>query len=649
MISLDGTWLFYPGELAEDFPATSGELLKVPEIWNTHIRKSTGRPMGADGFGTYILELRVPPDSPPLGLKIPALGAAYRLYINGKWEADGGVVGMTAAEEVPQYRPRILPLEPGQSSYRLALQVSNHHHVEGGLWYSVKVGNLEVLEAEDRRAAWRDFFLLGSLVIMGFYHLGLFGFLRKDFSPLFFGVLCLILSLRIPLYGEYMILQFLPDLSFEIHQKLGFLTFYLAPSLFFHFIRALYPLEMPKVFPPILDGITALFILTVAVFPYKIYGVLLPGFQMAAVAAGVVILVVLSRALGRRRIGSALFLGGFLILFGAMINDILYANLLVQTGHLFPWGLLTFIFVQSMVLTRKFADAFHAVDALNTSFKRFVPMEFLERLERSSITEVQLGDHTEARMAVLFSDIRSFTELSERMTPEENFRFINEFLERMGPQIRRHGGFVDKYLGDGIMALFPGGGEAAVKAALDMITALGEYNRRRKAAGKPPVRIGIGLHRGLLMMGTIGERERMDSTVIADAVNLSSRLEALTKVYQCDLIATLEVLSDLPETYAPAHRSLGTVSIQGKGLPLPVFEIFEGDPPEVKEGKLATRDEFHRAMEALADQNIPRAVAILSAIHHRCPEDGVTAALIHQLQGSAPLEGAGSKVKLFTP
>ncbi len=104
----------------------------------------------------------------------------------------------------------------------------------------------------------------------------------------------------------------------------------------------------------------------------------------------------------------------------------------------------------------------------NASFSRFVPREFLRFLNREEIVNVELGDNVQCEMTILFSDIRSFTSISEKMSPQETFTFLNGLLERLCPLIRKHGGFIDKYLGDGIMALFPGSPDVALDAAIEM-------------------------------------------------------------------------------------------------------------------------------------------------------------------------------------
>jgi class 3 adenylate cyclase len=208
----------------------------------------------------------------------------------------------------------------------------------------------------------------------------------------------------------------------------------------------------------------------------------------------------------------------------------------------------------------------------NLSIERFVPLAFLDRIGKPSIVHVELGDNTRKEMTILFSDIRNFTTLSEAMTPDENFDFINHYLENMGPVIRAHNGFIDKYIGDAIMALFDDPDDA-VRASLTMIETLERYNEGRRLQGSDPVGIGIGLNTGSLMLGTIGEQHRMDGTVISDAVNLASRIESLTKTYKVGILIsqfTRERLAD-PEAYD--IRLVDTVTVKGKTHPVSLYEV----------------------------------------------------------------------------
>lgn len=228
--------------------------------------------------------------------------------------------------------------------------------------------------------------------------------------------------------------------------------------------------------------------------------------------------------------------------------------------------------------------------------KRFVPQQFISFLEKKSIVDVQLGDQVEQEMTVLFSDIRDFTTISEQMTPAENFAFINEYLGYMEPLIQQHGGFIDKYIGDAIMALFPHSADDAVKGAIAMLNELQKYNSYREKKNLLPLRIGIGLHTGKLMLGTVGGFERMDGTAIGDAVNLSSRVESLTKTYGVSLLITDKTWKSLKNPLAYDLRFVEKVRAKGKTKSVDLFEVFSADPPELRRLKIATKKKYQKAV-----------------------------------------------------
>ena len=210
---------------------------------------------------------------------------------------------------------------------------------------------------------------------------------------------------------------------------------------------------------------------------------------------------------------------------------------------------------------------------LNAAMARFVPREFLEFLQKGNFAEVELGDQVQREMTILFSDIWDFTPRSEQLSPAATFAFLNDYLGRVSPLIRQQRGFIDKYLGDGLMALFPGTAEDAVRAALAMHRETARYNVALAERGLPPLRIGVGIHTGSLMLGVLGEAERLQGTVIADAVNLAGRLEELTRTYQAATIISEQTLQRLPDPAAYRTRLLDRVRVKGKYEEIAIYEV----------------------------------------------------------------------------
>ncbi|MBX7099504.1 MAG: hypothetical protein K1X89_17445 [Myxococcaceae bacterium] len=210
------------------------------------------------------------------------------------------------------------------------------------------------------------------------------------------------------------------------------------------------------------------------------------------------------------------------------------------------------------------------ISALHAAGQRFVPFEFLALLGKKELPEVRQGDRIQREMTVLFADVRDFTTLTEKSSPEETMALVNEYLGALEPAIRRHQGFIDKYIGDAVMALFEAP-SAAVNAALDGLEALQAVNTRRAERGAPPIRIGVGIHAGPLVLGTVGSGERLSCTVLGDTVNLASRVEGLTKQYGEPVLVTAAVARTLEPTLVT--RAVDRVVVKGKTESVEVLAV----------------------------------------------------------------------------
>ncbi|NEP79800.1 MAG: response regulator, partial [Okeania sp. SIO3B3] len=234
---------------------------------------------------------------------------------------------------------------------------------------------------------------------------------------------------------------------------------------------------------------------------------------------------------------------------------------------------------------------------ITNSYERFVPQEYVKLLSKENILDVKLGDRVSTEMAIFFSDIRSFTTLSENMTPQETFAFINGYLQQVCPEIRDRNGLIIKFMGDGIMAVFPEGADDAVQAAIGKLQKLQEYNQTQQAEGFPPIKVGIGIHLGFMMVGIVGEPNRMSGDAISDNVNLTARLEGLTKYYGVSLLISESVFKGLknPEKYQ--IRFLDRASVKGRHKAIDVYEVIDGEIDFVRDLKLKTQADFALGLE----------------------------------------------------
>jgi len=287
-------------------------------------------------------------------------------------------------------------------------------------------------------------------------------------------------------------------------------------------------------------------------------------------------------------------------------------------------------------MTHKLKNYISHISAMNAANARFVPRQFLEFLGKENLTDIELGDQVQKEMSVLFSDIRSFTELSEGMTPKENFDFINHYLGYMEPVIGANNGFIDKYIGDAIMALFGDSVEDAIDAAIDMRRALTEFNNDRLSEGHQPVDCGIGIHTGNLMLGIVGGEGRMDGTVISDAVNLASRLEGLTKVYKTSVIISEDTLLKIKDPARYKYRFLDVAKVKGKHEATYLYEIIDGESAPIRKLKLETLELYNQGIELFKNKHYTRSAAAFDKVlmanpddaaarlyYKRCNEDGL--------------------------
>jgi two-component system, sensor histidine kinase ChiS len=269
---------------------------------------------------------------------------------------------------------------------------------------------------------------------------------------------------------------------------------------------------------------------------------------------------------------------------------------------------------------------------INTVYSRFVPTEFLESLGIDNIAELKLGDQVQKEMTILFVDIRAFTQLSERMTPQENFKFINSYLSRISPFIQKNNGFVDKYIGDAIMALFPQSPEDAVNTALEMLGHIEVYNGHRSKCSYPPIRIGIGIHTGNLIMGIIGDGTRMQGTVISDAVNLASRVQDVTKFYGANIVISQDTFVKLENPTSYNFRFLGKVKVKGKMQIVSLFEIFDGDPEPLKTAKAQTKTDFEEAILIFSKREFAQARDLFRSVVNESPDDQAAAIFLDRCE-----------------
>lgn len=257
------------------------------------------------------------------------------------------------------------------------------------------------------------------------------------------------------------------------------------------------------------------------------------------------------------------------------------------------------------------------------SYRRFVPTEFISLLGKESVPDLKLGDQKELDITVMFTDIRNFTSLSEGLSPKDNFDFINDYLSRIVPIIKSHGGFIDKFIGDSVMALFNDDPIKAVLASIEIQDELRRYSAVRLEKGLPALEVGTGIHQGKLMLGVIGEKTRIESTVISDAVNIASRLEGLTKTYGTSTIISESALDVSNFRHQIEVRPLSRVKVKGRENDIRIYEIMAATDEVDFKNRIASRDRLTKALSLYEQGDVKEALILLQGLIVEYPDDGV--------------------------
>jgi class 3 adenylate cyclase/CheY-like chemotaxis protein len=212
------------------------------------------------------------------------------------------------------------------------------------------------------------------------------------------------------------------------------------------------------------------------------------------------------------------------------------------------------------------------------AFARYVPADVMDQIIHESKKQVIMSENR--KVAVLFSDIRDFTSLSENLDAQSVVDFLNAYFTKMGSEITTEGGHIDKFIGDAIMAVFGAFGnienapENAIRAAVKMLAALEAMNNSGELIPGKKIASGVGINYGECILGNIGFQDKMDYTIIGDTVNLASRIESLTKLYRCPLIVSEFIYEATKDKFL--YRKIDNVRVKGKEKPVGIYAVYSG-------------------------------------------------------------------------
>lgn len=368
-INLNGEWGFYWEALYEtknfeESPTPISGYIQVPSAWNGF--KIDEREIGGEGYATYRLKVLLNGCPPPLALKINTISTAADIYINGQLLQSIGKVGTEKNNMQAAFAPTIISLPEVHDELDILLHVSNFFHRKGGIWDKIQVGNEKSIRQQRYKALSLEFFLVGSILIMALYHLFLFALRKKERYALYFGAFSLLVVIRVFFTGEYAVNIF-ADVSWSAIISMEYLSFYAGVPFFAAFFYSMFPTITPKNMVYLNCIIGGGFSLAVIVLSPELFTHTAVPYEIITLLFSLYGLFLLGIAIKKQLSGSLPFLLGFMAIFAAMLNDILFANEIINTGYYLPLGLFGFILAQTFLLSQRVSSTFNTFENINAN------------------------------------------------------------------------------------------------------------------------------------------------------------------------------------------------------------------------------------------------------------------------------------------
>ncbi|MCG8391148.1 MAG: sensor histidine kinase [Cytophagales bacterium] len=365
-VDLQTQWQFYYGAFltAGEMQVLTGKVyFDMPSTWAGN--NWAGEIMPGYGHATYYLRVQLDPAMSELAMKVPPMGTASRLIVNGEFIGEVGTVGDSEHSSIPKYRDVIYHLPHHEGTIDIVFHISNFHYRKGGLWQIPVLGTVEAIYKDKTAKYQLEFIVFGTILFMGLYHLGLY--LYQFRSPLIvtFGLICFIMALRAASVGQYVLTDIFPNIPWGLLVKIEFISYFMVVALMAIFIRELFKDHLPMIATWIIAGtFIGASLFTIAV-PIWISSHLIPFIQWATILSAVYIFYVLFKAALEKNREAVIFMVGIFILTTTLINDMLFYNNLITTGSYFAIGLGLYFFTHAMILARRFSYAFLEVKRLS--------------------------------------------------------------------------------------------------------------------------------------------------------------------------------------------------------------------------------------------------------------------------------------------
>lgn len=367
LVYLLGEWFYYPKLIV--FPKdvslidSIGEqkFFKVPGVWSVSFFEKGF--LAGDGFATFRLHLKHGLKGQALSFRIPEMETAYLMYVDEKLISRNGFVSPDEINALPEYKPKIVDFVPDRDESEVILQISNYHHRKGGPGQVISVGRSNALHAKYEKEILMDMLLVGSIFFMAVYHTFLFFNRKKDPYTFWFALACLLICLRVFVTGNKYLINIFPNLPWELHLKMSYLTFFLIPPVFCRYMYLTFPSFFPRLAYKFIFYVglwVSAFVLLTNSSIYTYFMIPYQIFTLSSACLGIYVVVISIR---EKQPGARLFLLSFTVFIATVVNDILVTNLYITSSLLSHYGIFMMFIFQSISIARSFSRGFQQAEA----------------------------------------------------------------------------------------------------------------------------------------------------------------------------------------------------------------------------------------------------------------------------------------------
>ena len=557
-VSINTKWDFYWEKFVSptDMQTVPDAVVEVPLAWNKYDLSDEIKAITKKGKGSGTYRIKLTNLNPETEYAFPVFKFCYtaftvlcgeqEIFSSGEPDVDWK---KTKAE---QFYDKAVFTSDENGTALITVYASNNFYRKGGIRGIFWLSELKVFDSLHNKELCSYGIFSGILFIMILYCLALALF-RKEKTSLYLGILIFGIFTRVITSVCPLIKTFIPAIPFSMMVRIEYFALFLTPAgqiLYFDSLNK-------KIFHHIpvknLAAPSLLFLVLDLCLPVSIANRLVPVMQVYMfLIIGISIVLFFIRIIKDKDFISIMAIVSLIIIAIGVINDILVINQKSFFGDVDLLGLsfVVYAFIQIVILAyvqdkkyQKVVELNKDLGITNKSYYRFVPKEILELLEKNDVTEVKPGEYKVLKLAVISADVRNFTATSEKLTAFEIFKLLNIYLQRVAPYIRQNGGIIEKYLGDGIIAIFPNGALSAIHCSIQMQQEMVKLRQELIMQRLPAIKIGVGVHYGNIVLGTAGNLSRMTEVSLSNDIDIAIKTEAATKIYEKSILVTAQAMN----------------------------------------------------------------------------------------------------------